>query len=196
MRVSFAGGESRFEGAAARVDLPGALGRGFALGPFDQTLARDFARAIALRVSDAQGTDQDEWATPSAPRAAAVLADCETAKQIEWGADPKLFEPGATPPRPVAPPTTWLSMRDFGLIHSLTPATYTVVFRLVVDGRGQPTGCSVLEFAANVEGIEDDFCRAVLHSARFQPARDAAGTVIPAVSVHVLSFRTDINFRG
>lgn len=197
IRLAFTGSDAVFAAAASPVDLPGTLGRGIAVGPLPRSFAAEFARGSALRLADADGRELGSWTLPTARRAAEALAFCETEKQVEWGADRGAFGPGAVPPRPTSDPRSWLSIRDFGLAHSLAPAKYTAVFRLVLDVTGKPSDCKLLEFAGNVD-IEDHFCRALAGRARYEPARNAGGDPVPSVAVHVLTFEmtTDIRILG
>ena len=193
-RLGFAGSSGTFQGATSAVELPGNLGRGVALGPLPPAFVAEFARASELRISDAEGRELGSWTVPVGARAAEALAFCENEKQVEWGADPAAFEPGATPPSPTSNPSTWLTMRDFGLTNTLAPAAYTAVFRLVLDNQGRPSECTLLEFAGNVD-VEDDFCRALVHSARYTPARDPRGNPVRSVAVEIVSFRMTTDFR-
>jgi len=197
VRLAFARGFEEaitFEGPASRVDLPGALSRGLSIGPFTHEVSEAFGRATALRLSDREGREIGSWALPITARAAAVVAECQVAKLVDWGADRAGFESGATPPQPITAPRTWLSIRDFGLANALAPATYTAVFRLVLDAGGRPTACTLIEFAGNLD-IEPEFCRAIVRSARYRPARDPRGVAIPSVAVEILSFETGVEFR-
>lgn len=193
-RLAFIGSDAVFQVEAAPIDLPGNLRRGIAIGPLPAAFVTEFAKASALRLTDGQGRELGSWTVPSGRRAAEALAFCETEKQVEWGADRSGFGAAAVPPRPATDPRTWLTIRDFGLAHSLSPASYTAVFRLVLDTEGKPMDCKLLEFAGNVD-IEDHFCRALVRSARYEPARNAGGNPVRSVAVHVLSFRMDTNIR-
>lgn len=192
--IGFAGSDNAFTAMAASVDLPGNLGRGIAIGPLPPAFVTQFAGGSSLRLADRDGRELGNWTVPGGRRAAEALAYCETEKQVEWGADRAAFEQGAVPPRPASDPSTWLTVRDFGLALSLGPASYTAVFRLVLDNTGKPTDCKLLEFAGNVD-IENILCRALVRGARYEPARDARGNAVRSVAVHVLSFRMDADIR-
>jgi hypothetical protein len=62
-----------------------------------------------------------------------------------------------------------------------------------VDEKGMPSNCKLIESAGNVD-IEPTFCRAVLQSARYEPARDAGGKPVRSVAVHVLTFEVSVQF--
>ena len=131
--------------------MPGRLGRGVAIGPLPAAFVTQFAQGSALRLADREGREIGSWTVTAGRPAAEALAYCETEKQVEWGADRAGFEPGAVAARPASNPSSWLTVRDFGLVHALAQASYTAVFRLVLDQSGAPTGCTLLEFAGNVE---------------------------------------------
>jgi hypothetical protein len=65
---------------------------------------------------------------------------------------------------------------------------------MMVDETGKASDCKLIEFAGNVE-IQPTICRALLQSARFEPARDRSGKPVRALAVHVLTFEIDVEFR-
>ncbi|HEX8643785.1 MAG TPA: hypothetical protein VF702_07710 [Allosphingosinicella sp.] len=184
------GGEAH-RGTGRAVDLPGALGRGVAFGPLSAAFAAELGRASSLRLADGEGRALGSWTIPLAGRAAEAMAYCEAEKQVEWGADPAGFEPGATPPRPAGDPADWLGARDFGLATSLTPAAYSAVFRLVLDERGRATDCRLLESAGNVDLA--GACRGLASRARYEPARDPRGIAVRSVAIHIVSVRMELD---
>lgn len=175
------------------LDLPGRLGDGVAFGALGASFAAEFSRAAALELADDQGRPLGRWTLPVAPRAAEAMAACEAEKLTDWGADPAAVEPGATPPRPIGDPGTWLTIRDFGLATSTQSGVATAVFRLVIGTDGRAAGCTLVESAGNFDLT--GACRALSASARFEPARDPRGNPVRSVAVHMTSIRLDVNFR-
>lgn len=180
--------------AGRTVDLPDSLGEGIVFGPLPAEFAAAFAAAARLELADTDGRALGAWTLPVAARAAEAMAYCEAEKQVEWGADPAAFEPGAVPPRPVGNSAEWLRPQDFGATpNSLVPASYTAVFRLLIDEQGRAAGCTLIESAGNVEF--DRACRTLSSRARYEPARDASGDPVKSVAVHVSSVETRIEFH-
>jgi hypothetical protein len=175
------------------VELPAAVGNGVAFGPLPAAFAAELARASALELADDQGRPLGRWTVPIGARAAEALAACEAEKLVDWGADPAAVQAGATPPRPVRDPASWLTIRDFGLATTTQAAAYMAVFRLVVGTDGRASDCRVIESAGNVDLT--GACRALSSRARYEPARDSSGNPVRSVAVHVTGMRVDVNFR-
>lgn len=192
-QLSLAPGGDRFAGTGRAVDLAGALGDGVAFGPLGPAFAAQFARASTLELADQQSRALGSWTVPLAARAAEALAYCEAEKQVEWGADAASVEAGSTPPRPVGDASQWLLPRDLGLVGSLSSATFSALFRLVVDSEGRAADCRLVESAGDVDLSRS--CRTLMSRARYVPARDAHGNPVRAVAVHLLDFRYDVEFR-
>jgi hypothetical protein len=194
-RIAFGGSARAFAAPAAAIELPGGRGSGVILSRLPATILSDFAAAPTLRLMDKDGADLGSWTIPIGAKAAQALSYCETEKQVEWGADRAAFGSGATPPRPLTDPSTWLTMRDFGLATAVGTARFSAVFRMTVDEKGTATDCQLIESAGNVE-IAPTFCRAVLESARYEPARDPGGKPIRSIAVHVLTHQVNVEFSG
>ena len=193
LSLSFAPGGREHRAAAARAELPRTLGEGAVFGPLPFEFGRDFAGASTLRIADGDGAALGSWTVPLAARAAEAMAACEAEKLVDWGADPAALAPGATPPRPRGDSASWFGIRDFGLATALTSAVYTAVFRLVLDAEGRPTGCTLLESAGNVDLT--GACRVLRSRARYEPARDAAGTPVSSVAIYFAGMRMHTDIR-
>jgi len=194
-RVAMEGGPAAHVASAAAVEMPGKRGRGVILSRLPEQFVSEFRAGSTLRLMDKEGAELGRWTVPIAAKAADALAYCESEKQVEWGADRAAVEQGATPPRPANDPDKWLTMRDFGLVTAVGTARFSAVVRMVVDEKGKPSNCKLIEAAGNVE-IAPTLCRAVLESARFEPARDASGKPVRSVAVHVLTSQVNVDFVG
>lgn len=65
-------------------------------------------------------------------------------------------------------------------MESRSPLRGSVRIMLLIDRRGRPRRCAILQSRGDRE-VESLTCRSVLAKARFQPARDRAGRPIAAV---------------
>jgi hypothetical protein len=193
-RVSF-GDTGLHVAPAAAVDLPGGRGSGVILSRLPEKFVSEFAASSMLRLMDKDGAELGSWSVPIGAKAAQALSYCETEKQVEWGADRAALEKGATPPRPVGDPSKWLTMRDFGMVTAVGAVRFSAVVRMVVDEKGKPSDCKLIESAGNVE-IAPTMCRALLESARFEPARDPGGKPVRSVAVHVITSHVNVEFVG
>jgi hypothetical protein len=193
LSLSFLPGGQARSFSPARVDLPQGLGDGAAYGPLPAEFLQELARASTLQVADGEGRALGSWTVPLGARAAEAFAACEAEKLTDWGADPAGFEPGAIRARPQGDPAGWLTIRDLGLGTATASLAYTAVFRLVVDGDGRASDCTLIESAGNVD--LSGACRVLRSRARFEPARDPAGNAIRSVAVQYLGWRMDVDFR-
>lgn len=194
MRLLLSPGGNSYEGEARTIDLPGELDRGVALGPLPGAFLGELAGSSALRLSAGAGAELGSWRLPAAARAAEAFAACEAAKQIEWGADPASVGMGASRPRRAGDASSWVTPRDLGLSNALAAAAFTAVFRLVVEPDGRASSCTLLESVTNI-AHPGDVCRTLVRRARYEPARDARGTPVRAVAIHLVSVRTHVEFR-
>ena len=189
-RLSLPPGGARPERRTARIDLPRGLGEALAITALPAAFAREFAAASRIDLADDAGRPIGSWALPAAARAAEALAACEAEKQIEWGADPRAVEPGATPALAAGESDRWLNARDLGLGDLSTPALAAAVFRLSVGADGRATDCEILESAATIE-IDRSACRILARRARYEPARDASGNPVRSVAFYRTSSETN-----
>jgi hypothetical protein len=194
-RIGFTGGPDMVEVAVSGVDLPGQLGRGLLLGPVGRGFVESFAKGSAFRLAGKDGSELGSWTIPSGAKAAEAMSFCEVEKQVEWGADRAGFAPGATPPRASSNPRTWVTVRDFGLSQAYTSALYTAVFRMNVNENGRAEGCKLIEYAGNVPEAKTRLCNALMSSARFEPARDAAGKPVRSVFTDAITIEKQMQFR-
>lgn len=194
-RIGFTNDEGMVEATASAIDLPGKLGRGLLVGPLSAKFLDGFARGSALRLAGKDGREVGSWTIPTGAKAAEAMTFCEVEKQVEWGADRAVFAPGATQPRPSNDPKKWVTIRDFGLSQAYTSALYTAVFRMSVNERGKPDDCKLIEYAGNAPEVRTRLCKALLSSARFEPARDPAGKAVRSIYVDGLTFETHVEFR-
>jgi hypothetical protein len=171
---------------AAAVELPGSRGSGVILSSLPDRFVSEFGAGSTLRLMDKEGAELGSWTIPIGAKAAEALSFCETEKQVEWGADRSGLQPGATPPRPLTDPGSWVSIRDFGLVHATSPGRFSALVRMIVDENGTPSDCKLLESAGNVE-IAPTICRALLEEARYEPAREPGGKAVRSVAIHVLT---------
>lgn len=192
-RLSLAPGTQVFSGEPTAVDLPGGLGDGIMIGPLPGAFALDFGRASSIRLADNEGRELGGWTIPVAARAAEALAYCEAEKQVEWGADPAGFEPGATPARPIGDTFAWVTPRELAVGDAFSSVTFTAVFRLMLGPDGRATSCTLLESASNAE--LDGACRALVRRARYEPARAPNGDPVRSVAIHFVSLRMDMEIR-
>jgi hypothetical protein len=186
-------GTGAYRGRTRTVDLPQDLGPGIVFGPLPATFAADFARSSSLRLVSEAGAELGSWSVPVAARAAEALAACEAEKQVDWGADPASVEAGATAPRPLDSPANWITRRELGLTNPTGSIAFAAVFRLVVGTDGRARSCELVESVGNLD--LQDACRALVHRARYEPARDARGNPVRSIAIHVASFELDSDFR-
>ena len=189
-------GSHSYRGEGRAVELPGDLDRGVLIGPLPAAFAADFAGAARLRLASNRGDELGSWTVPVARRAAEALAYCEAEKRVEWGADPGSVEAGAVPPRAIGDSSEWLTPRDLGVTSAdtLTSSAFAAVFRLVVGADGRAKSCTLIESAGNVELYRDP-CGALVRRARYEAGRDGTGRNVTSVAIHVVSMRTDMEFR-
>jgi hypothetical protein len=192
--VAFAPGGSRHERRLARIDLPGDLGDAVAIAPLGGPFASEFARASTIEVSGEGGQALGSWTIPVAERAADALAACEAEKQVDWGADPAGFEPGAMPPRRIGDSYEWLTARDLGMLDVLASTEVAAVFRLEVGADGRATRCTLLESGGSMV-VGPNACRSLVHRARYEPARDPRGNPVRSVDIYSVAARAELDFR-
>ncbi len=178
------------EQQATIVTLPRGLGEALAIPYLPKSFRSEFAGATHIQLADEKGRTLGRWTIPAAARAASTLAECETEKQIEWGADPAGLGQGASPPRMLGDAEDWLSARDVGLDNMSSRAAIAAVFRLAVGPDGRVSDCLVLESAGSVE-LDRGACKTLVRRARFQPASNATGT--PVQSIAIYRFASQMN---
>jgi hypothetical protein len=186
-------GSASYRGRTRAVELPHDLGSGVVLGPLPATFAADFGRSAAIRLVGVGEAELGRWTVPVAGRAAEALAACEAEKQVDWGADPAAVEAGATPARALGDPADWISRRELGLTNPTGSIAFAAVFRLVVGSDGRARSCELVESAGNLD--LQDACRALVHRARYEAARDARGNPVRSIAIHVASFELESEFR-
>lgn len=194
-RIGIVGSDATFAAQAAAVDMPGELGKGLVVGPLPASFLDAVAKGNAVRLIGSDAKQLGSWTLPTGAKAAEAVAFCETEKLIEWGADREALEAGGGRPRPASDPAKWVTIRDFGLFNAAGPALFSVVFRVDVDPAGKATGCEVIDWAGNVDRAKQGFCRTIVRSARYEPARDARGNAVRSVAVHSLHYSLTTEFR-
>ena len=135
-----------------------------------------FAQSSALTVRNGDAVVAT-YVLPQASAVAAVFADCEAGKLIDWGADPAGFEPGATRPRAIGSARDWYS----GAVPEPTEGWFRVAARLTIGTDGQPTDCVILD--ASHDFFRTGACARLLELARYEPARDARRNPVRSVVI-------------
>ena len=192
--IAFAPGGSRHERRLSRIDLPGGLDNAVVVTPLGGPFLSEFARASTLEISGEGGRPLGSWTVPAAARAADALAACEAEKQVDWGADPAGFEPGAMPPRRIGDSYEWLTARDLGMLQVLASTAVAAVFRLEVGADGRATRCILLESGGSI-AVGPGACRALVRRARYEPARDPRGNPVRSVDIFSVAARAELEFR-
>lgn len=147
------------------------------------TFIEDFAKASMITIASGKkaiGT----WSIPNAGKAVDALRRCETAKLIEWGADPLSFEPGGATPKPIGDASAWFVPED---IHRGGTGTFSTlaVARLTIGVDGRVEACALVDSSRNAEAIA---CPKLTERARYTPARDKDGKPIRSVAVYATSW--------
>lgn len=92
-----------------------------------------------------------------------------------------LFVAGAgAGPQPMGDPADWIGPDDYPQAELMQERVGTTEFDLMIDVTGRPVHCIVTR-TSNSRPLDSAACAALLRSARFHPARDESGTVVPGV---------------
>lgn len=164
---------SRARGAAlVTADTAQAL----RFGGLPEDFLAAFAQSSAVTVRNGDAVVAS-YALPQAAAVAAVFADCEAAKLIDWGADPAAFEPGGRRAKAIGDQAAWLA----GLIPQGAQGTFRLYARLSIGTDGRPTDCTVLD--ASDANVRANACAQLLDRARYEPARDARRNPVRSVVI-------------
>lgn len=98
-------------------------------------------------------------------------------------------EPRASAPEPLGSPGEWITDADYPAPSVRNGEEGRVHFRLMVDARGLPTACQIIE-SSRSEAFDDVTCVNLIKRARFKPARDLSGK--PVASTFTSSVRFEI----
>jgi TonB family protein len=85
----------------------------------------------------------------------------------------------AQPLRPRTPPGSWITNQDYPTNSVRNKEFGILAFRLDVDDKGDIAACHIL-VSSGFWRLDEQACTLLTRRARFEPARDAAGTPIPA----------------
>jgi TonB family protein len=85
----------------------------------------------------------------------------------------------AKPLSPRTPPGTWIADTDYPMASVARKEFGVVVFRLDVDVTGEVIACRIL-ISSGFWALDQRSCELLRKRAAFRPARDSAGTPIPA----------------
>lgn len=165
------------------IPLQGNLGTAAAFNGLERDVLATMSRADVLRV-DVDRTEIASFPLPLAGKAVAALTYCEQAKLKEWGADPAGFAPGATAPKPVGNPATWLTAKDLG--KAAKGKDGFAVLRLSIAVDGSISNCAPLE--TNNSAFDTLACPALAARARYEPARDASAHPVASVVLYIASW--------
>ena len=164
----------------------GDLGTAISLDYLPAAFIEDFGKASSITIAvgkKAIGT----WPIPVAGKAIDALRRCETAKLVEWGADPASFEPGGATPKPVGDASGWLVPDD---INRGGTGSFSgmVVARLTIGMDGRVEGCALVDSSHNTK-FDAVACPRLTERARYTPATDKTGKPVRSAVVFATSWR-------
>lgn len=125
--------------------------------------------------------------TGSLAKALDVLAICSRDLVKSWGLDPDQQASLSARPRHLGKPSTWLRSKDYPSTALRMGKTASIQFRLMIDQTGTPSACKVQSATQSPEFI-DLTCKLLMQRARFSPALDAQGQMVPSYYTNTVNW--------
>ena len=119
----------------------------------------------------------------------AALRVCTDELLTHWGIDVDRHRQMTQAVKPIGSPGDWLTYQDYPSSMLKASKSGLVNFRLTVDERGKPIGCSIQK-STKPEGFDKAVCDALMRRARFEPARDAEGKPLVSFYINSVHFQT------
>lgn len=163
----------------------GDLGKAIDMDYLPTAFIEDFGKASSITVAvgkKAIGT----WPIPVAGKAVDALRRCETAKLVEWGADPATFEPGGAVPTPIGDASRWLEPPDVRM-GDTRHLSVMAVARLTIGVDGRVEACALVDSNHNAK-FDAAACPALTEHARYTPAKDKDGKPVRSATVYATSW--------
>jgi len=152
----------------------------------DQRFLEAFAKTSAIAVSHEKlGVLRRAVRSPS--DGVHALLECENAKLRTWGIDPKYLRALRERPRPLKPLDQLFSSDDYPPGYALNNVEGELVLRLTIGTDGKVKDCVPLNRRADRYFLQN-VCGKLKLLARFQPALDQQGQVVPAPFVTAATF--------
>jgi hypothetical protein len=188
MTVSFAPSGGPFVKPVTILRLGANAGKAMAVDYLPPTFVDAFAGATQVTVAVGKKTI-GSYAIPNAAKAIAAFRECESAKLIEWGADPAAFAPGGKQVAPIGDAAKWITPDDLRLprIGTGSFAAFAVA-RLTVGTDGHVAACDLIATNGN-KGLDTLACKLLSDRARYEPARDKDGKALRSVVLYGTDWR-------
>lgn len=106
----------------------------------------------------------------------------------EWGIDPVAWRALRSRPMPLNPVGQWMSSEDYPILENEFGVGGNLMLRLNVRPDGSIENCVALS-RGKLKELDKSTCRALTSRAKFQPATDSAGNLVPAPFVVEVVFR-------
>ena len=162
----------------------GDLGKAIEMDYLPTAFIDDFGKASSITVAVGKKAI-GAWPIPDAAKAVNALRRCETAKLVEWGADPASFEPGGATPQPIGDASKWLVPDDIQRRGSFSAMAVT---RLTIGVGGQVEACALVDSSHNAK-MDTIACPKVTERARYAPAKDKDGKPVKSVVLYATAWR-------
>jgi TonB family protein len=111
--------------------------------------------------------------------ALSTIQTCQDSLLERWGLDAKIFREVTRQPIPKGNIGSWTNAADYPQSAFKNNISGDVAFALMIDQKGQPTGCKVTVSSGNKQ-LDDTTCSTVLKRARFSPALNSANEAVPS----------------
>ncbi|PEQ12066.1 hypothetical protein B2G71_13025 [Novosphingobium sp. PC22D] len=121
-------------------------------------------------------------------KAFAALRKCTDDLVSQWGLDPAVQAKLQRRPIPKVSPSRWIGPQDYPLKALRKGEQAILIFRLLIDAEGEPTGCEILRAYAGFDEFSKSTCAHIRTRARFEPALDANGQAVPSYYVNTVRF--------
>jgi len=191
MTISFGPSGGPFVKPVAITPLGPGLGKAIAVNYLPPAFLDAFAGAAQVNVMIGKKSI-GSYAIPNAAKAVEALRQCESAKLVEWGADPAAFAPGGRQAAPVGDPAKWVGYDDMHFPRDSTASSAGfAIARLAIDTDGHVAACDLIDSNGN-KGLNAVACKLLGDRARYEPARDKDGKAVRSVVLYGTDWRVEV----
>ncbi|ODP36879.1 energy transducer TonB [Sphingomonas turrisvirgatae] len=121
-------------------------------------------------------------------KAIAATKACLDDLLTTWKIDPAINANVAKRPRPVGTPGNWVTDDDYPSGSVVAGEQGSVTFRLDIDAKGTPSGCTVVA-GSGYKALNEATCELMMKRARFRPAELADGAPTPYFYISRFTWR-------
>jgi hypothetical protein len=191
MNVSFSPSGGPFVKPVAVIPLGAGLGKAISMNYLPPAFLDAFAGAAQVNVAIGK-KPIGSYAIPNAAKAVEALRQCESAKLVEWGADPAAFEPGGKQATPIGDPAKWVGYEDMHFPRDSTASSAGfAIARLAIDTDGHITACDLIDSNGN-KSLNAVACKLLNDRARYEPAREKDGKAVRSVVLYGIDWRVEV----